>query len=229
VDAKTGKKIWEYDTGGFVSSSPVIDNGILYVGSMSHYLFALQADNGRFRLKVKTREVLGSPTVKDGIVYFNSRNTLWAVDGRARNWPGEHNLRGWWLQFYAFRLAPVPPPKSGIMWTLPLGRSHNSVSSTVVTDTKIYTALDNWLHAVDIETRSRDWTFTAGGYLRSSPALDDDILYIGSEDNKFYAVDATNGAKLWDFQTGDKITSSPALVDGILYFGSHDGKVYAIE
>jgi len=229
LDAKTGNKIWEYHTGGFVSSSPVIDNGVLYVGTMSHYLIALQADNGRFRLRIKTREVPSSPAVKDGIVYFNSRNTLWAIDGKARNWPGEQDLRGWWLQFYAFRLAPAPPPISGIMWTIPLGMGHNSLSSPVVTDTIIYTALDNWLHAIDIETRNREWTFVAGGYLRSSPALGDNILYIGSEDGNLYAVDATDGKKLWDFHTGDKITSSPALIDGVLYVGSHDGKVYAIE
>ncbi|HEY91797.1 MAG TPA: PQQ-binding-like beta-propeller repeat protein, partial [Dehalococcoidia bacterium] len=76
---------------------------------------------------------------------------------------------------------------------------------------------------------NREWTFVAGGYLRSSPALGDNILYIGSEDSNLYAVDATDGKKLWDFRTGDKITSSPALIDGVLYIGSHDGKVYAIE
>lgn len=229
LDAKTGIKVWEYKTGSFVASSPAVENGIVYVGSMDGSIYALQADNGRFRLRVKTREVPCSPAVKDGIVYFNSRTHLWAIDGKARNWPGERDLRGWWLQFYAFRLAPMPPPVSGIMWTLPLGTGRTSTSSPIVTDDTIYTALDSWLHAVDLETRERQWTFVAGGLLRSSPALGNNVLYIGSEDGRLYAVDATNGLKLWDFATGDKITSSPALVDGVIYVGSHDGKLYAIE
>ena len=229
LDAKTGVKIWDYRTNSFVASSPAVENGIVYVGSTDGYLYALQADNGRFRLRVKTRTITCSPAIKDGIVYLNSQRFLWTIDGKARNWPGEHNLRGWWLQFYAFRLAPRPPSVSGIMWALPLGTGRASTSTPVVTDDTIYTALDSWLHSVDIESRTRQWTFVAGGLLRSSPALGNDILYIGSEDGRLYAVDATDGKKLWDFPTGDKITSSPALVDGVVYVGSFDGKLYAIE
>jgi len=229
LDARTGRKLWEYQTGSFVASSPVIVDGILYVGSMDNFMYALQADNGRFRMKVHAREIPCSPAVRDGVVYFNSRSNLWAIDGKARNWPGEHDLRGWWLQFYAFRLAPVPPPVSGVMWSMTLGLGRSSTSSPVVADTTVYTALDSRLHAVDIETRKRTWTFTAGGLLRSSPALGGDTLYIGSEDGRLYAVDAADGEKLWDFPTGGMITSSPALVDGVIYVSSHDGKLYAIE
>jgi len=229
LNAKTGAKVWEYETGSFVASSPSVDNGILYIGSMDGFIYALQADNGRFRLRVRTREVPSSPAVKDGVVYFNSRTNLWAIDGKARNWPGEHDLRGWWLQFYAFRLAPVPPPVSGILWSMPLGMGRSSTSSPIVTEDTIYTALDSWLHAVRLDDRTRLWTFVAGGTLRSSPALSDNVLYIGSEDGRLYAVDATDGKKLWHFATGGMITSSPALVDGVIYVGSHDGKLYAIE
>jgi len=229
LDAKTGVKIWEYKTGSFVASSPAVEDGIVYIGSMFCSLYVLQADNGRFRLEVHTRAISCSPAVKDGIVYVNSQTYLWALNGKDRSWPGEHNLKGWWLQFYAFRLAPRPPPTSGVMWTMRLSTGRASTSTPIVTDDTIYTALDSWLHSVDIESRTRQWTFVAGGLLRSSPALGNNILYIGSEDGRLYAVDATNGEKLWDFLTGDKITSSPALVDGVVYIGSHDGKLYAIE
>jgi len=229
LDAKTGKKLWSYKTGSFVLSSPAVANGIVYVGSMDNFFYAVQATNGRFRLRVRVHEVPSSPAVKDGIVYFNSRGNLWAVDGKARNWPREHDLRGWWIQFYAFGLAPKPPVESGKLWALPLGRS--SYASPIVTDDTIYTAFDNRLYSIDRETREMRWwpPFVAGGNLRSSPALGDGVLYIGSENSLLYAVDATNGQKLWEFPTGGKVTSSPTLVDGVIYVGSHDGKLYAIE
>jgi len=227
LDAKTGRKIWSHRTAGWVTSSPAVDSGIVYVGSMDGSLYALQADNGRFRLKFRAREVSSSPAVKNGVVYFNSRSNLWAVDGKARNWPGEHGLRGWWLQFWAFRLLPKPPPISGFLWTLPLGRA--SSSSPVLTEDTIYTTSDNRLYSISIDERGIGWVFWAGGTLKSSPALSNGILYIGSEDSLLYAVDATSGQELWHFRTGDKITSSPTLVNGVVYVTSRDGKLYAIK
>ena len=230
LDARTGEQVWRYKTRSHVISSPAVENGIVYVGSMDGYLYALQADNGRFRLRIRQGQVQSSPALKDGVVYYTTRNHLWAIDAQARNWPGEHDLRGWWIQFYAFRLAPNPPPISGILWGVPwLGRGYASASSPVPTDDTVYAAFDSYLHAIDKETRNREWTFVAGGFLRSSPALGDGALYIGSDDGRLYAVDATDGQKLWDFATGAKITSSPALADGVIYVGSYDGKLYAIE
>jgi len=230
LDAKTGKQVWRYKTRSWVPSSPAVVNGIVFVGSMDGQLYALQADNGRFRLRIRAGSVHSSPAVEDDVVYFTTRRNLWAIDARARNWPGEHGLRGWWMQFYAFRLAPAPPPVSGILWGVPwLGSGQAYVSSPVVTDDAIYAAFDSYLHRIGTESRSREWTFVTGGLLRSSPALGDGVLYIGSEDGRLYAVNADDGQKLWEFATGDKITSSPALVNGVIYVGSHDGKLYAIE
>ena len=230
LDAKTGEQIWKYKTRSHVTSSPAVVDGIVYIGSMDGHLYALQADNGRFRLRIRSGQVQSSPALKDGVIYYTTRRNLWAVDSLARNWPGEHDLRGWWIQFYAFRLAPMPPPVSGILWSVPwLGRGQSSVASPIVTDDTVYAAFDSYLHSIDIESRSREWTFVAGGALRSSPALGDGVLYIGSEDGRLYAVDATDGQKLWDFTTGGEITSSPALADGVIYVGSADGNLYAIE
>ena len=232
LDAKTGEKLWEYKTGAQVMSSPAIANGILYICSLDNFLYAIQADNGRFRLQVLVNATTSSPAVEDGIVYLNSSGNLFAIDGKARNWPGEYDIRPWWIQLYAWRLAPAPPPTSGYLWNItPRLRLRNSSSSPVISNNTIYTAFDKYLYAIDIETHEKLWElpFIAGDNLRSSPALGNDVLYIGSEDGCLYAVDATNGQELWHLATGGAIDSSPALVDGIIYVTSHDGKLYAIE
>ncbi|HEY41752.1 MAG TPA: PQQ-like beta-propeller repeat protein [Dehalococcoidia bacterium] len=231
LDAKTGEKIWEYRTDGPIISSPAVVNGIVYFSTFKRYFYALQASNGRFRLQVRIHETASSPAFKDGVVYINSNGSLFAIDSEARNWPGEYDLHGLWLQLYAFRLAPVPPPMSGYLWNVPrLGR-RTSASSPVISDGTIYTAHDRYLYAIDIETQERLWSvpFIAGDDLRSSPALGNDTLYIGSEDGLLYAVNVNNGQKLWHFVTGGPITSSPTLADGVIYVTSHDGRLYAIE
>jgi len=228
-DAVTGTLLWEFETGSHIASSPAVANGIVYIGSNDGYIYGLNAKNGRFRLRFKPYQaVMSSPSVSDGVVYVNSGGYLYAIDGSARNWPGEYDFRGWWLQFYAFRLAPSPPPISGFMWRQRLGRASSSSSPIVIEDT-IYTCADNRMYAIDTETREVQWWFIAGDTLRSSPALGNNVVYVGSEDGNLYAVDATSGTKIWDFATGDQITSSPALVGSTVYVGSHDGKLYAIE
>ncbi len=229
LDAVTGTNLWHFETGGWVTSSPAVANGILYFGSMDGRFYALNAQSGRFRLRFRLfASILSSPAVSDGIAYINSGDGyLYAIDGKARNWPGEHRLRGYWIQFWAFRLAPPPPPISGFLWRIRLGGV--SWSSPVVTDGTVYTTADNRLYSINTENREISWEFKTGGTVESSPAVAGKTVYIGSEDGRLYAVDATTGDKIWDFLTKGKVTSSPAVADGTVYIGSHDGNLYAIE
>jgi outer membrane protein assembly factor BamB len=73
------------------------------------------------------------------------------------------------------------------------------------------------------------WNFTTGGHIYSSPAIVDDVVYVGSNDNKVYALNAATGALLWSYTTGHWVSSSPAVSSGIVYVGSFDNKVYALN
>ncbi len=41
-----------------------------------------------------------------------------------------------------------------------------------------------------------------------SPAVVDDVVYIGSDDDNLYALNAHTGTKLWSFATGGYVSSS---------------------
>src|SRR5690349_16595963 len=55
----------------------------------------------------------------------------------------------------------------------------------------------------------KDWTYTTGGAIESSPAVAGGVVYVGSHDNNLYAFDAKTGKKLWSYVTGNPIYSSP--------------------
>ena len=40
-DARTGKRIWAAFSGDVIDSSPTVANGVVYVGSQDHKLYAL--------------------------------------------------------------------------------------------------------------------------------------------------------------------------------------------
>lgn len=73
------------------------------------------------------------------------------------------------------------------------------------------------------------WQFETKGSVRSSPAVVDETVFVGSDDGHVYAVDAVTGDHRWQFETGGPITSSPAVFDGTVFVGSMDQHVYAID
>lgn len=73
------------------------------------------------------------------------------------------------------------------------------------------------------------WKYTTGGYVHSSPAVSNGIVYVGSDDSNIYAFDAGTGNIKWKYTTGGYVHSSPAVTGGIVYVGSYDSNIYAID
>ncbi len=65
--------------------------------------------------------------------------------------------------------------------------------------------------------------------MRSSPAVVDGKVYVGSFDGNVYALDASTGTPIWNYTTGYEVWSSPAVADGKVYIGSMDYKIYALD
>ena len=63
----------------------------------------------------------------------------------------------------------------------------------------------------------------------SSPAIVDNVIYIGSADKFFYAIDLSKGKRIWEFKTTGAVESSPTVADGMVYFGTNDGKFYCLN
>jgi eukaryotic-like serine/threonine-protein kinase len=62
-----------YPVVGSISNSPVVANGVVYVGSEDHSLYALDAQSGKLLWSYKTGNyILTSPAVVNGVVYIGS-------------------------------------------------------------------------------------------------------------------------------------------------------------
>jgi len=65
--------------------------------------------------------------------------------------------------------------------------------------------------------------------VRSSPAVVDGRVYVGSYDGNVYCLNASTGAYIWSYATEGVMWPSPAVADGKVYVGSGDRKVYALN
>jgi len=63
----------------------------------------------------------------------------------------------------------------------------------------------------------------------SSPAIENNLVYIGSGNGSIHAFDAISGTQIWNYKTGGSIISSPAISNGAVCIGSSDGYLYALD
>lgn len=73
------------------------------------------------------------------------------------------------------------------------------------------------------------WRFACEEEVRSSPAIVDDSLFIGSYDHNLYCLDANTGAFRWKYATEGGIPGRPAGYNQLIIVGSEDRSVYAVN
>jgi outer membrane protein assembly factor BamB len=226
---------WTATTGGQIVSSPVVVNGVVYIGSEDRKLYAYKASGcGKNEcLHLWVSDPMGgivdsSPAVVNGKVYIGSK------DGK--------------LYVYDASGCGNQKPSCPSVWTSahvgdpdgdPAQRS--IYSSPVIANGIVYVgASDNRLYAYSeagCDQKSSCpplWhSDPTGSMIVSSPAVANGRVYVGSYDNRLYAYSATGCDQksscppLWRSDPTGSIFSSPAVADGVVYVGSKDKRLYA--
>ncbi|MGQ9502264.1 MAG: outer membrane protein assembly factor BamB family protein [Anaerolineae bacterium] len=194
--------IWRFRCEDEVRSSPVVADGVLYVGCYDNNLYALNAKTGEFLWKYATEGgIAATPCVWKDRVLFGSEDRF----------------------FYAVSI------RSGrILWTCPTeGRIRSS--ARVELEHVFFGSDDRRLYAVNAHNGQVVWRFEALEPIRSSPAVGDEMVYVGSDDHHLYAIDLQAGRQRWKFRANRNIISSPVLHGGLVVFGSMDWNVYALD
>ncbi|NDJ76566.1 MAG: serine/threonine-protein kinase [Chloroflexi bacterium] len=75
------------------------------------------------------------------------------------------------------------------------------------------------------------WRFQCEDEIRSSPAVHQNVLYIGAFDHNLYALNAADGSFRSKYPVGEGIVSTPAIVpaENLILFGSLDSQMYALD
>lgn len=78
-------------------------------------------------------------------------------------------------------------------------------------------------------TLSLLWTYKTAAPVKSSPAIAQGRVFVGSDDKSLHAIDLKTGKKVWSFATEGEIESSPLVLNHLVYVGSSDGGLYAVD
>jgi outer membrane protein assembly factor BamB len=269
LDRLTGELRWQVGTGAdmawewggegwdFFTSSPVIVDGTLVIGSGDGNVYALEAATGAELWRFATAgRVRSSPAVVDGVVYVGSADgRLYAIDFETGEQRWRFDTEGVSLLSADFgydrktiqsspavvdgtvfvgardgRLYAVDAGTGSLSWQVDEGPSWVG-SSSAISDGVVFTGWSDALilHVVDAATGEERWRFNTGHRVFSSPAIAGDMVYVGNADGFFFAFDKATGEERWRYRVGDAVRSSPVVAGDVVYFGSDDGSVYALE
>lgn len=237
LNANSGVKLWNFtagapasnfcginaNAGSAVGSSPVVADGVVYIGSYNGNIYALNLTTGAKLWSYNTGGWVWSSAIAGGVIYVGSSGSnvcaLNATNG-TELWSCVTGLP-------AISWGGVPSP---------------ILSSPVIVGQVVYVGSDNGtVYALNAGNGMTLWNYTtyiepgtpsvfSGNEILSSPFIDKGVLYVGSNSGDFYALNATNGNKIWNSTTSGEEGTSPAVVGGVIYIANGDGgDVYALN
>jgi outer membrane protein assembly factor BamB len=207
VRVSDGSILWMKKTGypgdSSTGQAPTVADGIVFIGSATNDLYALDAATGETRWTLPMGEESGTtPAVVDGVAYA----------------PSVHHIRA------------IEATTGEVLWSASV---EGGGSSPAVVHGVVFVGGEEGLSALDATTGALLWNAPLGSSSWSSPAVANGVVYVsGSPEpdgfiGNLYALDAGTGEVLWNAPIGSGGGSDPRVVNGMVYAGSTDGNVYA--
>ncbi|MEM2900170.1 MAG: PQQ-binding-like beta-propeller repeat protein [Thermoplasmata archaeon] len=212
-----GEKYWNLSIGNVYSSSPVIYDGFVYIGSDNSSFYCVNMSSGELAWKVDVRGKVRSTAciyeeksmdngIKNGIkIIFSScvYSGYTGIDGELYCYSGNGDKA----------------------WNVSIGPS---VSSPVVVGDAIFVGTNNGLVSYSITGDKRFEVLV--GEVKSSPAVSREGLVVFSTNTangSVYVIDKSGEIKRWRILEPEQyLLSSPIICNGAIYQCSDNGLVY---
>jgi eukaryotic-like serine/threonine-protein kinase len=222
-DSSSVSEKWKFKTGGNVNGIPLIDNGVVYVGSFDGNFYAIDASTGTEKWHYKTdNKIFTNPVLYNGIICFESGNSLYAL-----NTNGE--------LVWKFILCSEAVINMNDEWDY--YRSSPSVSNGVV-----YIGSEKGkVFGINIADGSKafECQTAEGKYaIKTTPLIYDGKIYFGDWNGVFFAYDLSTATMVWKYDTKIDYTSTswvnaivtdPVFYKGSIYFGGRSCNLYCVN
>jgi len=253
INAESGKEIWKTKIGSSDSTACIVKQ-TAYVGS-TRSLLAINIKDGSILWKTKRlRKTETSPAYAYGLVFTqavgvnaNDGKIKWAYEGNLRKpkttnrYPSsvaiskdkivifsrsQISLKTGYGNFYDWESPNTPViSQNGFMFGATSGAGGGNAKAALIkhslkTGTKVFEIEI----AYDVPKSTRI-------ICQSSPALWNNMVFVGASHNKMTSFDAVSGKEKWRFEAESVLNSAPSISakDGTIYFGSNDGTIYALN
>lgn len=242
---------WTFKSGGPIQSSPVVGQGMVFIGSSDSHLYALDFNTGKQRWRFRAaRPIEAPPLLLGDSVYVGDRDgffyALQAADGKLR-WKfktgdkitgsansyrvGTNSAPRILVGSHDFYLYCLDSRNGNLLWKYGTDNFINGAPA-VTGKRAVFGGCDALLHVVDVVRGKRVAGIQAGAYIAASVALQGEYAYVGHYRNKLIKADLGQGRVLWEFgleKGGRPFFSSPAVAGDVVLAGCRDRYLYCVD
>jgi outer membrane protein assembly factor BamB len=210
VDARNGRILWRFRTGGPVKGGAAYAAGTVYAASYDGHVYALSLARGRLLWRSGSLgPFYATPSVANGRVVIGSTSGV----------------------VYSLRAA-----SGEVTWERRIGEF--VYSAAALAKERVYVgSYDHRLYALDAATGSVEWAFRGPGPVSGAPTVLGPLVYFSTcgscsayesnpEARRTFAVDARTGALRWRFPDGEY---SPVVTDGRWLYVLGYTRLYALR
>ena len=227
LDAKTGNRVWTYETNDEILSSPAAISGNVYIGSSDGEIYAIDQLTGDLNWSFQTGgSVYGTPAVVEETLYTTSNN------GQVYALNPDTGERIWAFLTNASILTSSPAVHDGVVYVGGGGFSNDNFDGN-----------NSRIFAISPDRGDEIWSRDVPGeVIGSSPAIADNTIYFAS--NNFTDDSSADpgifsytdsGTESWAYTVDDSeyftdgagFGSSPVVVNDTLYIGGADSRIYS--
>lgn len=212
LDLESGQELWKYRSieskdpkefaPGF-KAAPLVTADRIYVGDEDGILHAIERASGKLLWKYETAaEIAGGVALyKDQILLASHDASLYCLNSGGKE--------QW--QFQTNDRINCSPGLAG--------------------DFTFVSGCDAELRVIDLKSGKETRNVPMESYLIASPAIVDDMLYVGSHGGAVSAVNWKSGEILWNYRGKRALPfhASAAVSDELVLVGSHDKNMHAID
>lgn len=207
LNAEDGKELWRGKAGDRVNAAPAIANGLAYISGCDAMLRAFDLNTGQEKFAVDIAGMAGGSAViaGDKIVVGTDGGAVLCLsaDGKTTHW----TYKGIEQQAMVYATVAVD----------------------VQNNTVIAGARDRNVHAIDLKTGEKKWTYKTRGDVDASPLISAGRVFAPSKDKKLYVLDLKTGESLWQFTAGRSLDAGPDIDAGVIVVADASGNVYCLQ
>lgn len=222
LNADSGVKLWDFEVGNHIESSPFVAEGKVFFGAGDDGVYCLDAKNGRLcwhfqePLHVDTSPAVAGPHLfaGSGLSRKCKSTEMFCLDARTGTvvWRRPASLSVWGSPvvdrdevFYGLgngRMieGPLPPEQ-------PAGE----------------------VCCLQADTGRVRWRWPAPDAILCKPVVDSACVYVGARDGFCYCLDRRKGTECWRANLGSPVVARPALQGRHLYVVASKGPVYRLD
>ena len=203
-----------------IYGTPIVDGDIVYVGSYSGQVLALNT--------VARSQALAFPQTRYGEWEWNCPGTNAGSNAIVADLVMSEEAL--YVSSSNGRVYSLDKEFGDLNWESDVLHEKLWTSPVIQGDTLYVGTFAGHIVTLSVETGALlPWFFESETGFASHPVIYEDTIYVGSFDSKLYAIKIGDSELSWSFP-GDKwFWAAPLINEGVVYAGCLDGKVYAID